>query len=248
MTAPIVTIDALTEISASTNLQSYAVSGNCSEASVSVVVDASGVSPATHPICGASSNGKWSTTVDISALGGTVFFNAQQVDIVGNRGSASGRTIEVVRLYFEYQTLAVGGGHSCAVTKDKKVLCWGKDSMGQLGNGSITGAKNYSIYVHESESSSGHLTSMVQVKSGKEHTCALSTARKVYCWGRGHSGQLGSSNQGVNRFAPRAVLTQNGGASVIVKGGTLLPSLSELLQPPMIAKVRAVPNTWKILN
>ena len=338
VTAPIVTIDALTEISASTNLQSYAVSGNCSEASVSVVVDASGVSPTTHPICGASSNGKWSTTVDISALGGTVFFNAQQVDAAGNRGSASGRTIEVVRLYFEHQTLVVGGGHSCAVTKDKKVLCWGnnedgelgddsntargypvyvvdgngsishltdiievaagrqhncalksngkvlcwgkgnygrlgyggtqdrdhpvyvkmddstnlsdivqvtageehtcalnaigkvlcwgKDNVGQLGNGSITGDKNYSIYVHESESSSSHLTSMVQVKSGKEHTCALSTARKVYCWGRGNSGQLGSSNPGVNRFAPRAVLTERGGDSLsgileISPGGTV---------------------------
>ena len=37
---------------------------------------------------------------------------------------------------FERQNLEVGGEHSCVVTKDKKVLCWGDNPRGQLGNDS----------------------------------------------------------------------------------------------------------------
>ena len=53
--------------------------------------------------------------------------------------------------------------------------CWGSDSSGQLGDGSLT---------------SGVST----VSSGARHTCALMTAGGVKCWGLNAQGQLGDGS------------------------------------------------------
>ena len=33
------------------------------------------------------------------------------------------------------RNLSTGGDHSCATTRAGAVLCWGQNSLGQLGNG-----------------------------------------------------------------------------------------------------------------
>src|SRR5262249_21749341 len=33
--------------------------------------------------------------------------------------------------------IAAGASHTCAVRKDRKVMCWGSDMAGQLGEGTI---------------------------------------------------------------------------------------------------------------
>ena len=82
--------------------------------------------------------------------------------------------------------------------------------------------QSYPVFVHESESSSNHLTNIVQIRGGQRHTCALSSVGGAYCWGNGSYGQLGSSDEtyfhqgdgeyyGVNRHAPLAVLVDDGG-------------------------------------
>ena len=192
VTAPTVTIDTLSEVSGTTDLTSYAVSGNCSEASVAVVVDAAGVAPTTQPICGAASTGRWRTTIDISALSGVVPLSAQQTDAAGNVGRAAEQAIELegVQLFFKRQILALGTGHSCAVTKDKKVQCWGSNIKGQLGDDTTT-SRGHPAYVVDGDGSSGHLTGIVEVVTEDDHTCALKNDGKVLCWGRGGEGQLG---------------------------------------------------------
>ena len=116
-----------------------------------------------------------------------------------------------------------GGYHTCALNEGGKVLCWGRDNDGQLGNGdTVTANQSYPVYAHESESSSNHLTDIVQVRAGQHHTCALTSTGRGYCWGQGSSGQLGSSSTtvyipsdgedaGVERHAPLVILTEEGG-------------------------------------
>ena len=189
---------------------------------MSVVVDASGVVPTTQPVCGA---GRWSTTLDISDLSGTISFSALQTDAAGNLGRASERTIELeeVKLYFEQQKLAVGNQHSCAVTKDKKVLCWGENTNGELGNDS-TDNTSYPVYVVDGDNSTIHLTNIVEVAVGNGYTCALKSSGEVLCWGNGSNGRLGNGEIS-DKDHPALVKIQNADSSL-----SSLSNLSNIVQ------------------
>ena len=189
--APTVSIDSLTEVIESTDLENYAVAGDCSEDTVSVVVDASGVVPTTQPVCGA---GRWSTTLDISDLGGIVHFSALQTDAAGNHGRAAERTIELdaVRLVGKILSkLDLGDRHSCAVTDNGKALCWGKGTDGQLGNSLIV-SQDTPVYVVDGDSSITPMEGIVQIATGESHSCVLNIEGKVFCWGIQNEGQLGN--------------------------------------------------------
>ena len=195
-TAPTVTINTLTEVMAATDLANYPVSGTCSEDSISVTVDASSVTPTVQPTCSIAegdSAGTWSTTLDISSFTTVISFSARQTDAAGNQGRAREKTLGLsgARLYFERQNLALGKEHSCAVTKDNKVLCWGIASSGQLGDGSSTN-RDHPVYVIDGDGSTTHLTDIVEVTAGSLHTCALKSSGGVLCWGTAGSGQLGN--------------------------------------------------------
>jgi alpha-tubulin suppressor-like RCC1 family protein len=81
--------------------------------------------------------------------------------------------------------VAAGGQHTCAITPSGGVLCWGRNTSGQLGNGTT---KNSSVPFQVSGLSSG----VVEIATGGFHTCALMAGGDVFCWGRNTSGQLGN--------------------------------------------------------
>lgn len=47
--------------------------------------------------------------------------------------------IQIEALAGQVESLALGGRHSCALTRDAHVLCWGDDAKGQLGAGELLG-------------------------------------------------------------------------------------------------------------
>lgn len=52
-------------------------------------------------------------------------------------GMTTGSTVPVNIGLTEIAEVAAGEGHTCALTKKGQVLCWGDNSHGQIGNGSI---------------------------------------------------------------------------------------------------------------
>jgi alpha-tubulin suppressor-like RCC1 family protein len=85
--------------------------------------------------------------------------------------------------YTEYRAVAVGGSHTCALTKATEVLCWGDNATGQLGNGTTTSsAKPVPI--------SGNLK-FSKISAGATHTCGVSQG-EVYCWGSNAHGEIGN--------------------------------------------------------
>src|SRR5205085_8368644 len=82
--------------------------------------------------------------------------------------------------------IAAGGLHSCAVLLDGTVRCWGFNTSGQLGNGSLT-QSNTPVTV------SG-LSNIIDVVTGDAHTCALQLGGLPFCWGRGAEGEIGNGN------------------------------------------------------
>lgn len=91
-------------------------------------------------------------------------------------------------------SISAGSEHTCAVLTDGTINCWGENSSGQLGNGTIIGFTPPGVDASSSSTVfpvpvSG-VASATQVSSGLFHTCAIDSGR-VLCWGYNASGQLG---------------------------------------------------------
>ncbi len=73
--------------------------------------------------------------------------------------------------------------HTCALTENGRVACWGVGGGGRLGY-SGTEDRRGPVTV-------GNLYDAVQISSGTTHSCAVRENGQVACWGTGTSGQLG---------------------------------------------------------
>ncbi|MEX1253916.1 MAG: flexitail domain-containing putative surface protein [Dehalococcoidia bacterium] len=85
--------------------------------------------------------------------------------------------------------ISAGLAHTCALVGGTGgVKCWGKNFHGQLGDGQACGDMNCPAPVEVSGLSSG----VIAISSGTNHTCALTSAGGVRCWGLNNFGQLGT--------------------------------------------------------
>ena len=90
--------------------------------------------------------------------------------------------------------IAIGAYHSCARVGGT-VSCWGLNTEGQLGDGSLVNSRNMPGLVTG-------ISDAVAISAGRSHTCALLapgnvfTNSSVVCWGSNLSGQLGDGNSG----------------------------------------------------
>ncbi|MGB0312916.1 MAG: putative Ig domain-containing protein, partial [Poseidonia sp.] len=82
--------------------------------------------------------------------------------------------------------ISAGEFHVCALLDDASVVCWGKNTEGQLGDGTTS---HRTSPVATSSFGSGHTVSYVS--AGYDHVCALLTDGGVRCWGSNNNGQLG---------------------------------------------------------
>ncbi len=81
--------------------------------------------------------------------------------------------------------ISVGDASACGVSGEKKVLCWGSNSSGQLGNDSARSSLGASAIAIEN-------VRFVSVSVGLKHACAVSENGLTYCWGDNSRQQLGS--------------------------------------------------------
>ncbi len=80
-----------------------------------------------------------------------------------------------------------GVEHTCGLGDNGKAYCWGNNNNAQLGEGGEHLLSNEPVEVHAGESSG----EFIQISSDSEHTCAIGTDNKAYCWGDGTAGKLG---------------------------------------------------------
>lgn len=83
-----------------------------------------------------------------------------------------------------FVSLAVGAGHACGISETRTIYCWGTNTTGQLGTGTLVStASPAPVSLNQG---------WVQLALGDEHSCALAGDGAVYCWGANDRGQLGN--------------------------------------------------------
>lgn len=92
-----------------------------------------------------------------------------------------------VRVDGSWQSVSAGQSHTCAVTLDGALWCWGDNTNGQLGTG-VLSSTTTPVQVQSS------VLAWAQVAAGIGHTCAVDVDGYVWCWGSNTSGQLGIGN------------------------------------------------------
>jgi alpha-tubulin suppressor-like RCC1 family protein len=79
----------------------------------------------------------------------------------------------------------VGYSHTCAITGDGKVQCWGNNGAGQLGDGTQNSSSTPVSVI-------GLATSAKAVSAGAAFTCSITDNDAVFCWGDNSRAALGT--------------------------------------------------------
>lgn len=83
------------------------------------------------------------------------------------------------------KSISAGTKHSCSLLIDGSIKCWGDNSMGQLGNGEISGGGFSAVQV-------SLISGAISLDAGAFHNCAITSSNGVKCWGENSAGQLGN--------------------------------------------------------
>lgn len=115
--------------------------------------------------------------------------------------------------------------HTCAILAgNEEVLCWGRGTEGQLGNGlkEVLGDNEGEFPSNGFPIDLSDIPA-IQVSAGYHHTCALldGEARSVRCWGQGSDGQLGYETSQEQLDASAGDVDLNAAAIQITTGETL---------------------------
>jgi len=103
--------------------------------------------------------------------------------------------VDVIGLGGPVAQLAVARYHTCALLTSGTVKCWGRNSFGALGIGSI-------IATSVPTSVLGLGTDVASVMPGDFHMCVRTASLATKCWGWNEGGQLGNGSF-VNRSRAR---------------------------------------------
>ena len=151
-------------------------------------------------------------TCALTNTGGVKCWGANGSGQLGD-GTGVGRltSADVVGLSSGVTAIAAGSGHTCALTSGGAVKCWGAGGLGQLGDSTTT---NRPTPVDVVGLSSG----VAAIAAGGWHTCALTNAGGLKCWGRSNEGQLGDG-VGTQRSVPVDVVGLGSGVVAVAGGG-----------------------------
>jgi len=108
--------------------------------------------------------------------------------------------------------VSAGSYHTCAVTTDRTVKCWGDNWNGQLGDG--TNADRLTATAISLPDNS----SAVTISSGSFHTCVGMNDGSMYCWGYNGFGQLGKGDS-TNANSPSMVALTPSQSTMQVSNG-----------------------------
>ncbi len=149
-------------------------------------------------------------TCGLTATGTAYCWGSNQFGQIGD-GSTTIRVAPViVSGSLTFTSLLAGGSHTCGIVSGGAAYCWGLNGNGQLGDNStinrtaptpVSGTNTFTALA-------------LSPAAGAGHTCGVSAAGTMFCWGHNQSGQLGDGS------------TSNRSAPTLVSGGQIFASVA----------------------
>ncbi|HSA55675.1 MAG TPA: protein kinase [Gemmatimonadaceae bacterium] len=87
----------------------------------------------------------------------------------------------------QFMSVVAGSAHSCALGRDGSVWCWGRNSNGQVGDG--TGDDRLRPVPVRG------ISQVLSLDAGAGHTCAMQVGGDTFCWGFNTDGQIGRGDR-----------------------------------------------------
>jgi len=135
------------------------------------------------------------TTGDVQCWGSNSDGQLGNYDLTSSGFIASSTPVPVNGLTSPLH-IAVGSAHACAVIDGGAVQCWGRNSAGELGDGT-TLSRSQPVSV-------AGISNATHVATGGHFTCAIVGNGNVLCWGSNLLGQLGNGTN-IDSLVPVAV-------------------------------------------
>ena len=95
---------------------------------------------------------------------------------------------------FNAAAVAAGTAHACAAGLDGRLVCWGRNTDGQLGMGNES-AKELPGYADLPQNES-----VSEISIGADHSCVTTMSGKLFCWGNGSDGRNGAMDTGGHAY------------------------------------------------
>ena len=115
----------------------------------------------------------------------------------------------------DWAQVSSGQFHTCARKTNGRLSCWGRDLVGEVGNG---GPNDNAILFPQEVS--GAFTDWTSVSAGRNHTCGRRAINSgtLFCWGLNVNGQLGNDGVGTTQGVPNQVVTGPGAWTAVSAG------------------------------
>lgn len=153
-------------------------------------------------------------TCVVTASGGAKCWGVNNNGELGHIGpSVSLSPVDVTGLTAGVVDIKASLDHTCALTTDGGVKCWGFTGSGRLGNG---GSGNFNSPLPQSVV--GLESSASAISVGSEHSCALTKSGGMKCWGSNSWGMLGNGSK-TTSLVPQDVVGATSGITAIGTGG-----------------------------
>ena len=147
-------------------------------------------------------------TCALTSGGGVKCWGYNYFGEIGDNSTTNRLTpVDVVGLSSGVISISAGFYHTCALTCNGGVKCWGRNTEGQIGDNSTTHRLTPVDVV-------GLTSGVMSITTNGNHSCAFLFNGDAKCWGYNSRGQIGD-NSTTNRLTPVSVCADASCVSVL---------------------------------